>query len=370
MDKNEKIKVTHVTRYAYPHVGGIEAVISQICNALPDNKFEKEILCCSNIEKSCKENGILYNRCKFLFEFASNTISLEFIYKLSKVDTDILHYHMPFIFAVIAHFIARPKYKKLYITYHSDIVGYDKIMTLFWGLYKKFLNKVDKIHVLSPNIIESSNILNSYKNKCVVIPQGIPLETTLNNKKTEEIKQRYENKKIIFSLGRLVTYKGFIYALEAMQHIENAVYLLGGSGPLQEDFNDYIEKYNLQDKVFLLGKIPDSELNAYYNCCDIYLFPSIMQSEAFGIVQLEAMRFGKPVINTNLGTGVNYVSVNNETGLTVNPGNAKELADAINKLLNNDELRLKLGKNAQLRVEQKFNIDYITKEYINLYSAS
>lgn len=361
-----KTKITHVTRYAYPHIGGIEAVISQINDSLPNEDFEKEVLCCSNSEKSSFENGVKYNRCKFLFEFAANTISPEFIWKLSRVNTDILHYHMPFIFAVIAHFIARPKYKKLYITYHSDIIGYDKIMKPFWFIYKKFIKQADKIHVLSPNIIESSKIINPYKEKCVVIPQGINLEDKSNDEEVNKIKEKYKGRKILFSLGRLVKYKGFIYGIEAMKKVDNAIYLIGGSGPLKKDFENYIKANHLEDKVGLLGRIEDNDLDNYYKACDIYLFPSIMQSEAFGIVQLEAMKYGKPVINTNLGTGVNYVSIHNETGLTVEPKNSEELANAINKLLNNDNLRETFGQNARIRVEKYFNIAQI-KHNISLY---
>lgn len=361
-----KTKITHVTRYAYPHIGGIEAVISQINDSLPNEDFEKEVLCCSNSEKSSFENGVKYNRCKFLFEFAANTISPEFIWKLSRVNTDILHYHMPFIFAVIAHFIARPKYKKLYITYHSDIIGYDKIMKPFWFIYKKFIKQADKIHVLSPNIIESSKIINPYKEKCVVIPQGINLEDKSNDEEVNKIKEKYKGRKILFSLGRLVKYKGFIYGIEAMKKVDNAIYLIGGSGPLKKDFENYIKANHLEDKVGLLGRIEDNDLDNYYKACDIYLFPSIMQSEAFGIVQLEAMKYGKPVINTNLGTGVNYVSIHNETGLTVEPKNSEQLANAINKLLNDDKLRETLGQNARIRVEKYFNIAQI-KHNISLY---
>lgn len=363
----QKIKIVHITRYAYPHIGGIEAVISQINDSLPNKNFEKEVLCCSNTEKSSYENGVKYNRCRFLFEFAANTISPEFIWKLSRVNTDILHYHMPFIFAVIAHFIARPKYKKLYITYHSDIIGYDKIMKPFWFIYKKFINRVDKIHVLSPNIIESSNIINPYKEKCVVIPQGINLEDKSNEEKVNQIKEKYKGKKILFSLGRLVKYKGFMYGFEAMKKVNNAVYLIGGNGPLKEIFENYIKENNLENKVILLGRVEDKDLDNYYKDCDIYLFPSIMQSEAFGIVQLEAMKFGKPVINTNLGTGVNYVSIHNETGLTVEPKNSEELANAINKLLNDDNLRETLGQNAQKRVKEIFDINKVKEKYINFY---
>ena len=151
-----------------------------------------------------------------------------------------------------------------------------------------------------------------------------------------------------------------------MKKVDNAIYLIGGSGPLKENFENYIKENHLGNKVKLLGRIEDKDLDNYYKACDIYLFPSIMQSEAFGIVQLEAMKYGKPVINTNLGTGVNYVSIHNETGLTVEPKNSEQLANAINKLLNDDKLRETLGQNARIRVEKYFNIAQI-KHNISLY---
>lgn len=365
----EKIKITHVARYAYPHIGGIEAVISQINDSLPNEDFEKEVLCCSNTEKSSFENGVKYNRCKFLFEFAANTISPEFIWKLSRVNTDILHYHMPFIFAVIAHFIARPKYKKLYITYHGAIVGYDKIMKPFWRLYKYFYKIADKIHVLSPNVIHSDSILIDNKDKCKIVPYGIDLNLDYNKEEVNKIKEKYKNKKIILAIGRLVKFKGFQYIIEAMQNVESAVLLIMGDGPLKKDFETFINKNNLKDKVVLLGSISDKKIkNNYIQASDIFILSSIQKSESFGIVQLEAMKYGKPVINTNLGTGVNYVSIHNETGLTVDPKNSEQLASAINKLLNDNNLKQEYGNNAKNRVQDFFALDTIRNKYNEVYN--
>ena len=363
----QKIKITQVFRYAHPHIGGIETVINQINDCLPDCEYEKEVLCCSNTEKTSRENGVKYIRAKYLFEFASNNISPELIWNLSKVKTDILHMHMPFIFGMIAFFIARPKYKKLYITYHSDIIGFDKYMKYFWWLYKIFLKKADKIHVLSPNIISNSQMLDKFADKCVVVPQGITVNYKVDEQKVSEIKNKYTGKKILFSLGRHVKYKGFIYGLKAMQNVENAVWLLAGSGPLTESFKQYIENNNLQEKVVLVGRLPDEELDNYYEACDLYLFPSIMKTEAFGIVQIEAMRHKKPIINTWLHNGVNYVSVDKETGITVEPENVEQLTSAINELVGNDNLRLQYGQNARKRVENLFELEKVKSKYMELY---
>lgn len=364
----EKIKITHVAKFAKPHNGGIESFIEMFNTCIKGDNNEIEVLCCSNKHKSSKENDIFYNRSRYFFEFAANTFSLDFLFKLHKVDTDVLIYHMPFIFAVICHFIARPRYKKMIVCYHSDIIGYDKIMKYFWKLYNKFLEQADVIHVQSPQMISNSMVKN-YKEKVIMIPYLIDSHVVLDNNKVADIKEKYNSKKIIFAIGRHVKYKGFEYLLEAMKSIDNAVLLLGGIGSLSATFQEYILQNNLQDKVKLLGRIADDDLDNYYEACDIFVLPSIMQSETFAVVQLEAMKHGKPVINTNLGTGVNYVSIDNETGLTVESKNSGELALAINKLLNDDNLREILGQNARKRIAKLFDFEKEKKQYGEFINA-
>ena len=368
---NKKTKITQVARFAYPHIGGIEAVIEQINKSLPNEEFEKEVYCCSNKDKSSTENGVKYKRFRYLFDFAANSISPQLFFGLLCLKTDVIHFHMPVIQNVVIWFILHClgliRYKKMIVTYHSDVVGYDKIIKPFVPVYKYFLSKADKIHVLSPNIIDSSNMLKDFKDKCVVIPQGISLDYKIENNKVNEIREKYQGKKILFSLGRHVKYKGFIYALQAMKNIENAVYLLGGTGPLTEEFKTFIKDNKLEDRVVMLGRVSDEDLENYYQSCDIYLLPSIMQSEAFGIVQIEAMKYGKPIINTWLNTGVNYVSIDKETGLTVAPENVEQLTSSINELLNNDAIRLQYGRNARKRVENLFDIEKVKTKYQNLF---
>ena len=370
MEANEKkrIKITHVFRYAYPHIGGVEAVINQINDSLPNEDFEKEVLCCSNTNKSSFENGVKYNRCRYLFELFNDTISPEFLWKLSRVKTDILHYHMPFIFAVICHFIARPKYKKLYITYHAELCGYDKIMKYFWWLYKYFYKIADRIHVLSPNVIYSDKILTPFKDKCYVLPFGIDTQVEEKKEEQNKIKEQFKDKKILLCSGRLVRFKGFQYAIDAMKDIENAVLLIMGDGKYKYVLEEQIRLNHLQDKVVLLGEIADKKYkNEVFEACDIFILPSIQRTESFAIVQLEAMRHSKPIINTNLGTGVNYVSIDKETGITVEFANVKQLTEAICKLINNEDLCLQYGRNARKRVEELFDIKKICNEYGRMY---
>ena len=238
----------------------------------------------------------------------------------------------------------------------------------FWGLYKYFYKIADKIHVLSPDIINKDKILTDNKEKCMVIPYGVDI---INNKaslqdETEHYKQQFNNKKIILCVGRLARMKGLLNAIKAMKLVEGAILLIAGDGPLRESYEKYIIENNLKDKVILLGNVTDKhKKDILFNSCDIFVLPS--ESESFGIVQLEAMQFGKPVINTNLGTGVNYVSIDGETGLTVEPGNVEQLAFAINKLIKDEKLRQNFGQNALKRTEKIFSRNQNIKLYKGLF---
>ena len=364
---DKKIKVTHVARFAKPQKGGIESFIEMFNYCIKSENTDIEVLCNSNDIKSSKdENGVFYNRAKYLFDFAANSISLDFIFKLSKVKTDIIVYHMPCIFAVIAHFLARPKYGKMIICYHSDIVGYDKIMKPFWWVYRLFLKQADVIHVQSPQMVDNS-MVKDYKNKSMMIPYLISSSVNFSENNVRKIKELAKGKKIIFTLGRHVKYKGFQYLIEAMKNVNDAVLILGGNGPLTQEFQTYIAGNALSDKIILVGRISDNELDDYYEACDVFALPSILPSEAFAVVQLEAMKHSKPVINTWLNTGVNYVSLDKETGLTVEPENVEQLTNAINELIQNNELRLQYGYNARKRVENLFDINKIKQQYKKLF---
>lgn len=369
----KKTKITHIARFAYPHIGGIEAVINQINESLPDEEFEKEVICCSNSEKSSVENGVKYTRCRYLFDFAANSISPQLFFKMMFLKTDVIHFHMPVIQNVVIWFILYHlgllRDKKMVVTYHGAIVGYDKVMKPFWGLYQYFYKKADKIHVLSPNVIESDSILTPNRDKCFIVPYGIDTNVELYPDAVQKIKEQYSNKKIILCCGRLVKFKGFQYVIEAMNNVEDAVLLIMGDGPLMNSFESYIDKNNLKNKVILLGAISDKkQKKIYYQACDIFVLSSIQTSESFGIVQLEAMKYGKPVINTNLGTGVNYVSINEETGLTVEPKNVEQLADAILELINNKTLYLMFAQNSKKRIQEIFELISIKQKYKDLYT--
>ncbi len=126
-------------------------------------------------------------------------------------------------------------------------------------------------------------------------------------------------------------------------------------------------KLGVESKIAFLGKVDNEEMLAYYHACDIFVLPSIANSEAFGIVQLEAMACGKPIINTYLPTGVPWVSRNGETGITVPPADSTTLAKAINRLFEDSNLRKKYHRNALRRVKEYFGVTRMIKDVYRVY---
>jgi len=161
-------------------------------------------------------------------------------------------------------------------------------------------------------------------------------------------------KKILFA-GRLVYYKGVGVLIDAFKKTENAELFIVGKGNDEEELRKHAE--SLGDRVHFMGTLSDEDMRSAFADCDFFVLPSIEKSEAFGIVQLEAMVYGKPVINTDLATSVPLVSLDGETGLTVRAGDSNDLAKAMNRLINDDGLRISLGKNAENRAVSSFDIN-------------
>jgi len=256
--------------------------------------------------------------------------------------------------------------KKIVVTYHCDIVRQKKALILYKPFLFKFLSIADRILVTSPNILQSSKYLTPFKDKCVVVPLSIPIEEYTRIDQTFDVGIS-QGEKIVLFVGRLSYYKGVEYLIEAMQWID-AKLLIIGDGELRNVLEEKTFSLGLNKKVNFLGKVPDQLLRYCYQICDVFVLPSIESSEAFGIVQMEAMAYGKPVVNTNLPTGVPFVSVHGETGLTVPPRDSIALANAVNKILEDEKLAKTFSQNAIRRVNEKFSRKRMLEQIYSIYN--
>lgn len=363
----KKLKVLEVNKAYFPHVGGIESLVKQYSEEL--GQYGAEVLtlvCRDNSGRTVCENinGVKVTRAGSFGTYFSCPLSLSFIRLFRKMaeNADIVHINVPFPLADAALLLSGYK-GKVAVSWHSDIVKQKKLMLLYKPFMMYLLKRADIIFTATRGHIKGSDYLKKFRKKCRILPYGITPEKYLSIERKPFLTEKLNNKNNIkvFFTGRLVYYKGVDILLKAFTEINNCELFIAGTGELENSLKDYAENHGLNKKVHFLGFLSDYELKQAYSDCDIFVLPSVAKSEAFGIVQLEAMIYGKPVINTNLASGVPYVSINGRTGITVPPSNPEALAEAVTKLAGDKNLREKLGRNAYERVTTKFNEKYIAE---------
>ena len=317
-----------------------------------------------------RDKNIIIIRLAKFGQLFSQPINLGFWFWIKRIRADLIHLHLPNPLAMFSLLLASPK-ARLIISYHNDILRPKWAMPALRFFLHQVLDKADAIVVTSDNLIHSSKALTRFKEKCRVIPHGIDLKRfSLNGEVLREagkIKNKCRKPVILF-VGRLVYYKGLKYLLKAMRDID-AELIIVGSGPLKRRLQLLASRYEVTKRVSWAGEVPDGLLPAYYYACDLFVLPSCFNSESFGLVILEAHACGKPLISTNLSTGVTFTNLHQRTGLVVPPKNSGALAEAVNSLLNSRQLREEYGQNGRARAEEEFNKEKMAQKFLTLYNT-
>lgn len=363
------MKVLQVNKFYSPFIGGVEKHVQDLAESLL-GKVDVEVLVANTKHQKIKEkvNGVSVTRIPSWGIVKSAPVAPGFYRAFKQIPADIYNLHFPNPFGEIGYLAAGAP-GKLAVTYHSDVVRQKTLLRFYSPIIKKLLKRADVIFVSSPNMIGTSPWLQPVKEKCLVVPFGIDAAPFRINDKVSSgaaaIRQKYGSPLVLF-LGRLIYYKGLKYLVEAMRTID-AHLLIVGTGVLEEELRSQVEKLGIGERVHFIGEAADAELPAYFHACDIFVLPSIANSEAFGFVQLEAHACGKPVVSTNLPTGVPYANLNGVTGLIVPPKDSVALANAINRLLKDNVLREKLGSQAKARVENDFSREALSDAVLDIY---
>jgi len=364
-----RIRVLEISKYYHPYNGGTESHLFTLVQELKKRVNIRVLASNTRFKTSVeKYDGVDIFRLASLGSFFSVPLALNMPFWLKKINAEILHFHLPNPLSVISYFLSRPK-GKIVVSYHSDIVKQRFFTFWFNPFLIKFLKKAEAIIVTSDNLIKNSLILKRFRYKCQVIPHGIDIDRFRPDRdvleEAEEIKKRYGSPLILF-VGRLVYYKGVEYLLKAMSQIK-ARLLIVGDGPLKNRLKRLALRLGVSDKVIWIGQITDREIVAYYYACDVFVLPSSVRAESFGIVQLEAFACRKPVVSTDLPTGVPFVNQDGKTGLIVPPGDYLTLVVAINKLLASPQLCNIYGQNGKERVEKEFRKEQMADKVFKVY---
>ena len=281
---------------------------------------------------------------------------------------DIVHVHHPDPMAAVTLWLSGYK-GKVVLHWHSDILKQRILLKLYRPLQDWLLRRADLIIGTSPVYLKESPFLKHVQDKTICLPIGVSAIVP-DEAAVEKLGQRYGGKKIVFSLGRLVPYKGFTHLIDAARYLSNDyVVLIGGTGTLRKKLEKKIRRLGLENKVMLLGRIPKNELPAYFGASKVFCLPSVQKTEAFGIVQIEAMSCGKPVVATRIPhSGVAWVNQHGVSGLNVTPGNARELAQAIQHIADDDAVYEQYAVSAKNRYHDLFTKERMIDNSLRIYN--
>jgi len=360
------LKVLQVGKFFDPYRGGIETVLKDLCAEL-QSRVDLHVLVANTSPHTVHEQrGYEITRAASWGTLLSSPITPGFPGWVRKLRGDIVHVHLPNPVGEMSYMMSAGG-RPLVAHFHSDIVRQKFALRIYGPLLRSFYARASCIVVPTPNHIEISRFVSQFKGKCRVVPYGICLPRF---DYTEPVALRAgklrESGPAVLFVGRLVYYKGLEYLVEAMSGINATLWIIG-SGPLESKLKQMTAQLNLQARINFLGDVADEDMPAYYHACDVFVLPSVANSEMFGIVQLEAMACRKPVVATSLPTGVSWVNQHGVTGLLVPPRDARSLAEAINKLLDNEAMRQELGGAGRQRVEKEFTATRMAEGMMEVY---
>lgn len=370
------MRVLHLGKYYPPAEGGIETVTFQMAEGLTRLGARSDVLCFDPRGPGATEQwpGYSVHRAPAPWVAASTPLSRDYVRRLARLAPhyDILHVHCPNPMAALALRLVAPR-ARVVLQWHSDVIRQQRLNRVYrLALGDWLARRADAVVGAAPAHLEESEYAGAFRGKGHVIPFGLD-PAPFAPQRTDQaalarLEERFAGRRAVFALGRLIGYKGFEVLVDAAAHLgPEWVALIGGTGPLEGALGARIAARGLGDRVFLLGRVPQEELSAHYRFSRVFCLPSTTRAEMFGMVQLEAMACGRPVVSTRIpGSGVSWVNEHGVTGLTVAPGDAPALAAAIREA-GEDPLHARLCEGAARASRERFAPGLMETALLKLY---
>jgi glycosyltransferase involved in cell wall biosynthesis len=360
-------RILHVGKYYPPHMGGIEVHLQDLVRRQAHNCSVKVLVSNDGVRTVHEpKDGAELFRLGCVASIKSMQICPALPWHIARTQADLVHLHMPNPAAAFAYIVSGCRIP-LVLTHHSDTMGRENIRRLSEPFVSAVMRRAVRIIVTSARYADTSTELEPYRDKTEVVPLGVDPSKFENpdEEAVRNILSRY-GPRLTIAIGRLVSFKGFEILISAMKNVPGNLLLIG-DGPLRGQLEVIASNCNISERIFFAGAIDNSQIVNYLAAADVFVMPSISRAESFGIVQLEAMATGIPVVNTSINSGVPEVSLNGVTGITVTPGDPVSLSRALNTLLADRELRLKMGRAGQARVRKDFSVERMSLGTMHIY---
>jgi rhamnosyl/mannosyltransferase len=294
--------------------------------------------------------------------------------RLPERDDAVWHLHEPFPLGTLSLLLQARRKGSLpaVVTWHSDVVRQRALRPLHRSLARRLLRRARFIHVPTEAHVDASEILPEFREKIRVIPFIVDvaaLRRRTDHPVAARIRAWARGCPVALLVGRLVYYKGADVLLDAVARIPEVRLVVVGDGPLRGDLSARAVALGVADRVLWLGTVSEEDLVGAYSGADLFVLPSVARSEAFGLVQVEAMAAGLPVVSTRIGTSVEVVNVDGTSGLVVPPRDPGALGEAVRAIVEDSGLRARLAAGALLRADD-FSESGLVDRYRELYAAA
>lgn len=369
MELAHSLKVLHVYKDFDPPVqGGIEGVLARTCH-YQQAWGDVSALTCSRCWRSRKtrHDGVLVREVGEWGRFQHAPVAPLFPCYLRNARADVTVMHMPNPTAEVAWLLAGCP-GTLVIRYHSDVVRQARAMKVYGPIQQQVLRRATRILPTSLQYLNTSAPLAAHRERCRVVPLGIDVTAfqAPDAGRVAALREAYGGP-FVFFCGKHRYYKGLQVLVEAAARIHAPV-VIAGDGPERPAL--VTAAAHAGGAIDFPGALSHEELVDHLHACALFAFPSVARSEAFGVAIMEAHAAGRPVVATQLGTGVEFINLDGETGYNVTPGSSAALADGINALLADPARAQAMGKRARQRVESEFRADLIAAREWQCYEES
>jgi rhamnosyl/mannosyltransferase len=363
--------VLHAAKLYPPAGGGMETVLRDLCDGTA-GVWNVQVVAAHTRAETVRERcgRVDVTRAATYGQAASVPLCPSLPTEIWRHPSDCVVLHEPNPVAGTALLMKTPA-PRLVVWHHSDLLRPWWAPMTYGQVQRALYQRADCVIVSSPALAERSTLVQQAR-RVVVIPFGIELGRyqqvdAASRARAARMLDAVPGPRMLF-VGRLVYYKGLSVLIEAIDGCGGSLVIVG-EGPLEGELRSLVDRKGLGGRVLFAGRVDDADLPALYQACDVFVLPSIAKTEAFGVVQIEAMAAGKPVVSTDLPTGVPWVNKDGESGLIVEPGDPASLRQALRRLLEDDAFRQRLGLGAQRRAELMFSRERMVAAFQRLIDS-
>jgi glycosyltransferase involved in cell wall biosynthesis len=376
------LKVLHLGKFYSPDSGGIETVTKDLALGAARAGNDVTVLCFGRVQCRSQEriDGVEVVRAPIWKLASSQPFGWQYVREfLSRAaEFDIVHVHVPNMLAALMLLLARVP-GKVVVHWHADVVDKGWIGALMRPLEWTMLRRADVLLATSRAYADASAQLRRFTAKVRIVPIGIEdLDVFDDDSNAREPEPALSGRAasaggapLVLAVGRLVPYKGFDVLVAAARLLpEPCRVVIVGGGELRTELEALIRQHGVGDRVVLAGRLGDESLRALFQNAAIFCLPSVSRAEAFGVVLLEAMAHGLPIVASDIaGSGVPWVNEHGVTGLNVPTGDAAALAAALAALLSDPARRQRMGRESRRRFEAEFTAARASRRVLELYDA-